>query len=240
MYCRRTLKNTALLMLLALSIQQRTAMAEVEFGGDVTITTDYMFRGVSQTMSAPAFQGTIDFETDSGWYGNLWASNVDFTPAGMDSDGANTEINVEAGYYFGVSEHVAASIGWIYYAFPGTLPDYDYDYGEWLASLAVDERHHLDLGFSDNVFGSGEPGTYVGVSTGFDATAQIYIDIVSGFYDLERAYGQSYQYAEFAASGQLEHLSWRLAYFITGGGDTELFDRSTVGERLVLTFSIPF
>ena len=49
------------------------------------ITTDYDFRGISQTNpdqkgTDPAFQLGANYTAENGLYGNLWGSNVDFGP----------------------------------------------------------------------------------------------------------------------------------------------------------------
>ena len=51
-----------------------------ELSATVTATTDYDFRGITQTAQDPAIQGSIDLATDPGFYAGVWASNVDFGP----------------------------------------------------------------------------------------------------------------------------------------------------------------
>ena len=52
--------------------------ASAELSSTWTLTSDYVFRGVSQTAEDPALQGSIDYEGESGGYVGLWGSNVDF------------------------------------------------------------------------------------------------------------------------------------------------------------------
>ena len=49
-----------------------------EFSSTITATSDYDFRGVSQTGKDPALQLSLDYAFDSGFYAGLWGSNVDF------------------------------------------------------------------------------------------------------------------------------------------------------------------
>jgi hypothetical protein len=76
--------------------------------------------------------------------------------------------------------------------------------------------------------------------TNFNVNEHIAIDAEVGHYDLDNAYGYSYQFADIGASGQVEQVSWRLGYIVTGGDDTELFEASTVGSRFVLSLSFQF
>ena len=55
------------MFLLGLSVSSFTASA-IELGGDITITSDYAFRGISQTEEAPALQGGLSLTDESGFY----------------------------------------------------------------------------------------------------------------------------------------------------------------------------
>jgi uncharacterized protein (TIGR02001 family) len=93
-----------------------------DVAGNVTLASDYTFRGISQTDEHPAIQGGFDYAHDSGLFLGTWASNVDFD----DGDEASTEVDL----YGGMAGTLSNGIGWkfsaIYYAYPGADPDYDY------------------------------------------------------------------------------------------------------------------
>ena len=83
----------------------------VELSGNVTLITDYVYRGISQTSENPAIQGGFDLEGSQGWYVGAWASNVDF-------DGS-IEIDLYAGYKHSLEgEEGAFDIGVIAYEYP--------------------------------------------------------------------------------------------------------------------------
>jgi uncharacterized protein (TIGR02001 family) len=44
--------------------------------GNMTIATDYRFRGISQTFKGPTIQGGLDYAHESGFYVGNWNSNV--------------------------------------------------------------------------------------------------------------------------------------------------------------------
>jgi len=83
-----------------------------EFSATVTATTDYDFRGITQTAQDPAIQGSIDFAADSGFYAGVWASNVDFG-----SGDPNVEIDYFAGW--GGGEDITWDAGIVYYTYAG-------------------------------------------------------------------------------------------------------------------------
>jgi hypothetical protein len=45
--------------------------------GNITLTSDYIWRGVSQTTGDPALQGGVAYSHENGFYAGVWGSNVD-------------------------------------------------------------------------------------------------------------------------------------------------------------------
>ena len=62
--------------LLALGARAEAA----EFSGNAALTTDYVLRGITQTQGDPAVQAGFKAAGDSGFYGSVWGSNVEFAP----------------------------------------------------------------------------------------------------------------------------------------------------------------
>lgn len=212
----------------------------MELGGEITVTTDYMFRGVSQTMSEPALQAGIAAGHDSGWYGWAWVSNVDFVAPGGPDDGAELEANFAIGYDHDVNEAVSVSLEGVAYRFPGMKAGYDYDYAELLVGFELWEQHRLVLGYSGDVFNAGGVGRYYAAASTFDLAPRLSLDIELGYYDLHDAFDASYAYAETAINYEFGALHWRLSYVMNDDAARTLFDESTVRNRLVAAVSVAF
>ena len=76
---------TALLLSLPMSaFAQEAEEEESPFSATFAVTTDYVFRGVSQTDNEPAFQAGASYSAPFGLYAGVWASNVDFGEGGPD------------------------------------------------------------------------------------------------------------------------------------------------------------
>ncbi len=220
-----------------LSIGVVPALATAEgsvVSSDLTATTDYLFRGVSQTMSGPALQGSLGVAHDSGFSASVWGSNVDYIADGDPDDGARLEIDAVIAYEHAIGERFAATIGRSEYFFPRVNPDIEYDYGEWWAELALDDRHYVAAYHSDSVFATGEPGWYVSAGTGIDLPAGLALDISVGHADLSRALGESYDHVEVVVSGSFDALSWQLALHSTSGAAKKIFYESVVEPRVAL------
>ena len=48
------------------------ADAQAGTSGNVSLTSDYVFRGVSQSQRDPAGQGELYYRTESGFYAGVW------------------------------------------------------------------------------------------------------------------------------------------------------------------------
>jgi len=85
------------------------------FTGNITLASDYKFRGFSQTNFKPALQGGFDYADKSGFYLGNWNSNVEQSLY----NGASLEMDVYGGYK-GTAGAVSYDLGAIYYAYPGS------------------------------------------------------------------------------------------------------------------------
>lgn len=112
------------------------------FTAGVALTSDYRFRGQSQSARDAAIQGWVQYDHASGFFANVWASNVDFNDAGvLSTDDTSVEVDLTVGYNHSFSEQLTAGIKAVYYWYPDAdyLPaSNDYDYFEAIASVGYD------------------------------------------------------------------------------------------------------
>ena len=88
----KTLKAVALGAAVAAALSSGVASADVT--GNAAATTNYIWRGVTQTDNAAAVQGGLDWSA-GGLYVGTWLSNVDFSGAGGRK---GYEMDLYAGY----------------------------------------------------------------------------------------------------------------------------------------------
>ena len=104
-----------------------------------TVTTDYRFRGISQSDNDPALQGSVEYNDPSGFFGNVWASTIDFSPLG--DDDAFVEVDLTGGYKHAFSAATEGVIKVTYYWYPDSDPPPfldDADYVEIIAGVTHD------------------------------------------------------------------------------------------------------
>jgi len=84
--------------------------------GNFSLTTDYRFRGLSQTGKKPAIQGGFDYAHESGAYVGTWWSSVS---GNQYPSGASLETDWYGGYKFKVAKDVGLDLGLIHVYYPG-------------------------------------------------------------------------------------------------------------------------
>lgn len=83
--------------------------------GNISLVSDYRFRGLTQTFEEPALQGGFDYAHPSGFYAGNWNSSISDTFFA----GSPLEMDFYAGYKptFG---DITLDLGILYYYYPGS------------------------------------------------------------------------------------------------------------------------
>ena len=87
---------------------------------NVGFTTDYIFRGISQTSGNPAVQGGIDFAHASGLYAGIWGSNVSWVSDFNAGVSSSLELDTYFGFRNSLADDFSYDIGFIRYNYPAS------------------------------------------------------------------------------------------------------------------------
>lgn len=138
------------------------------FSGYVTLTSDYRFRGISQTDGGAAVQAAVNYTHDSGLFVEAWASNVDFSDFG-DGD-TSIEADFTLGYGISLSDVTDLSVKAVYYWYnDDQSPDYDY----WELFATIERKIgtattlSLEVAYSPDTFAEGGDAWAVTGGVGF-------------------------------------------------------------------------
>ena len=102
-------------LFLALMMMAGISVAQAQMTGNLGLTSDYRFRGVSQTQNAPAVQGGIDYSHSSGLYVGNWNSSVS---SQMYSNGSGVESDLYAGFKKDIYKGLTLDVGSYNYFYP--------------------------------------------------------------------------------------------------------------------------
>jgi len=139
------MKNTLYTLVVSAAVAMMPTMSvaqssEHAFSANVTLASDYLFRGQSQTDNGPTIQGGFEYGHAAGLYIGTWASNISF------ADG------IEVDYYAGFAGELG-NFGYdltaVYYTYPSSDDGENYlEFGPSLSyTFAGDFEPTLTVGF---------------------------------------------------------------------------------------------
>lgn len=118
---RKTLLAVALVSAFAGSAAVHAADAPASphtVTGNVTLASEYIYRGIGQTNRKAALQGGLDYSHSSGLYLGTWGSNISWlSDAGLGS--SSLELDVYGGYKGSISGDLGYDVGVLTYNYPG-------------------------------------------------------------------------------------------------------------------------
>ena len=117
------LKPLSLLLIATLGAPLAVQAAETSphtFTGNVSLASDYIFRGISQTGHDAAIQGGADYAHSSGLYAGIWGSNVGWIEDYQGYGSGNLELDLYGGFRNTIgSTDFTYDVGVIQYYYPG-------------------------------------------------------------------------------------------------------------------------
>jgi uncharacterized protein (TIGR02001 family) len=175
-----------------------SAPSQAELTANVSVTNNYIWRGLTQSINEAAVQGGIDYASESGFYAGTWTSNVSY-----DSDDA---YSYEHDMYFGFAGEAGGmsyDVGYLYYNYDKNA---GFDFGEVYGSLGFgnfsatlsllanaepDEAPGQDFGFGKASYLSFDyaiplaSGAEVGLHMGYHEGdfAEAFNGVTDGYYD---------------------------------------------------------
>ncbi|HLB43445.1 MAG TPA: TorF family putative porin [Gammaproteobacteria bacterium] len=175
-----------------------------QVSGSMALTTNYVFRGISQTTNLPAIQGGLTYTFPIGIYLNLWGSNVKF---------ANRNASIELDTIVGIHKTAGES-----FTYDINLARYNYPS---VSALAYNEMNtvfnyrffQLGISYSSNVYNAHKAGTYINGGINYQIPQEfafnlenINIIALLGRYKLGGAAGSSYTDYNIALNKKLSDI----------------------------------
>ena len=145
----------------------------VSVSGNMAITSDYIWRGMTQNQGEVSVSGGFDLETDAGFYIGTWGGSANF------GGGESLELDYYGGYAGSVGD-IGYDIGFIEVTYPGASGDFSETY------LGLDV-----MGVGLFYSAGDEFGDYAEISYGYEDSGTNYVigyDIPVGDFTLSLAY----------------------------------------------------
>lgn len=220
---RHTLRTVSLAVALGAGFAGTASAQEAEFSGNVTLTTDYVWRGISQSNEDFAVQGGFDVAIGS-FYVGTWASSIDFE----DGSDANVELDFYGGYAGELESGLGYDVGVVAYLYPDADAE-DYDFVEIYGGLAYTFASGPDVAGYIYVDPDNQ-NYYAEASAGYAFTDAFYVGGAVGQYTFDE--GEDYLNYSLGGTYSAAGFDFDLRFWATDIDDVDVAE-----ERVVFSIS---
>jgi len=222
----RTVLVVGCLALLSPSIIARADEAPAapanSWTGSLTLASDYVFRGLTQSNENPALQGGLEFDAAAGAYAGFWGSSISWL-SDYSTDAAPVSSNVELDFYVGYrgkfNDSLGYDVGLYTYVYPGDYPhgftraNTTEAYGalSWgIASLKY--SHTLTNAFG---FSSTKNSGYLDLSVNYEFAPSWLLNAHAGRQRIDGFGAASYSDWKLGVTKNFDKFAFALAYYDT-------------------------
>ena len=206
-----TLAKAVLAASVMMSAPVFAADEPVTVTGSAAFTSDYLFRGVSQTSNNAAVQGAMTFTHSSGFYYSMWGSSIASGAGGL-------ELDTLLGYG-GKAGEVAYDVGVMRYNYPGAnkvTNGFEPDYNEIYASVSG-MGGKIGFNYSPDYYQESDAYMYLFASYGAEV-AGVTVSGTLGINKFDSAPMMSQALALAATNTEDTYMDYKLAVSKTVGG----------------------
>lgn len=204
--------------------------------GSLLLSSNYMFRGISNSNNRPQVRGDLNWSHDVGLYAGIWASNTNFG-----GPGNSMELDPYIGFAGDVGETpFSYDIGFWSYNYPGSELDLDYQESYLIITYTVDKfSAKPSFWYADNYFGkdflNGVSSFAYDLTLSYEFPLNITLSGVVG----RQTFGSSadeldYTYYSLALSRTCGDFSFELSWHDTNGIDPFLADPELADGNVVV------
>ena len=108
--------------------------ANADWHGELSFRSDYVYRGYSKSQGNPVVQGLINYQDDSGWFGGLGLSQVNFDNL-PNTNSAEVEIRPYMGWALPLATDWSTELSVSGYIYNDKIFEQNSDYAEFSATL---------------------------------------------------------------------------------------------------------
>jgi uncharacterized protein (TIGR02001 family) len=201
----------------------------------LALTSDYVFRGVTQTDYDPALQAGLTYTFgDSGIYVGGWASNVDFA----DSLGPDIEFDAYIGWSHDINDEWNIDLSAVHYAYFGERDDYgSIDFTEVIGKAAWNEMLTLTVAYAPDYSNLDYSSFYLNLGGSWDLGNDFALNAGIGHTDFSDDNG-SYMDWNLGVSKQLGPVNLALNYYDTDIDFDEDAEHNHASDQIVFSITL--
>jgi uncharacterized protein (TIGR02001 family) len=227
-------------LLFVLSSLSTAAYAQEEeaaspLSGSIAVTSDYVFRGASQTQEDPAFQAGLTYTFPLGIYVGVWGSNVDFGPGDPD-----WEVDGFIGYNVDLTKNLNLDMMFNRYNYPSAGGS---NFNELIYKLTYKEAYSLTVAYTADVYGLEENSFYYSLGGSWSLPYDLSLGAHVGYTTFASALEEVYEdYTDYGVSlgKTFGPLDVTLSYTDTDSSGEYNFGKDLADGRFFVTATVSF
>ena len=182
---------------------------------EVTVTSDYVFRGYSRSEGDPAIQAGLRYRHRSGFFVGGWASTVRFALDELIGDARHVEVRGFAGYARSLGQNWFCNALVVRYEFPGSADRLDTSYTEGQLSAQYRELVSATIAYTSSYLGH-NPGLFGEVTAGYPLPFHFDLSVGIGYVEQDPSRANHfYGHAELGRT--FGPISVKLGYYDSDG-----------------------
>ena len=227
---RKHLISMALLALMPLAAQAQEDDGS-GFNWNAAATSEYMFRGISQTDDHPAIQTGAGYSFSNGFYVGGWASNVDF------GESTDAEIDTFVGWNGDLNDTFNLDVQLVRYNYIGEPDGVDYAYNELIGKVSFAENYSATLGYTNDFLNTDTDSFYGAVGGSWAVGNEVNLTAGLGYTTVE---GPEDGYLDYSVGVNRDFgpVNIGLGYIGTDSSGEDLFGKDNAEDKFVLTFAV--
>ena len=210
-----------------------------ELHGYLTLTSDYVFRGASQSNEDPTVQAGLDYRHPNGLFAGAFAARTDFPDSVFGTNPGSVELDAYLGYSRAAGRDWSWDVAALHYDFPDSS-GFDYSYDELAANLHFRDILRVGATISDDAGASGDRGWTAEIELRQALGDRFQLSGSLGNYEFSRANWNDYVYWDVGVSTIAGQFTFDLRYYDTNTEQAGIADPLLTRSRLVGSISVGF
>ncbi len=205
----------------------------------MTLVSDYVFRGASQSNEDPTVQAGVDYLHPSGVFAGVFVARTDYAENPFGSNPGSIEVDAYLGYSHAAGRDWSWDVAALRYDFPDST-GFDYSYGELAANLHFRDVLRLGATVSDDAGASNASGWTAEVELRQPLGDRFQLSGSLGHYEFERTDWSDYLYWDIGVSATAGRFTFDVRYFDTDSDEAGFAGPELTRGRLVGSISLGF
>lgn len=208
------------------AVTASASASAIDTSGSAALTSDYVWRGSTQSQGDAAVQAGSRVAGDGGFYASAWGSSVEFAP----ETHASSELDFVVGWNGKLADDWALDANLLHYRYPATTVDLNWT--ELNTTLTWKDNYWLSMGWSPEALGTTQDGLYTQLGARMPLSPQLRLEAAAGWYQLQDAVGGGYAHGQVSGIWVLAApIELRLTGHFTDRHARDLFGDQAAGTR---------